>query len=79
MLVEAKKRGFYAGIYRNVGDRFDCQSDGEFSKTWMIKITKASKKVKKKAAPKIPPLEIPSLIAKEEAREKKVEAKKDTK
>ena len=35
MKVTAIKRGFIHGVYRNIGDKFEC-STKEFSKVWMF-------------------------------------------
>ena len=64
MEVRAIKRGFFGGVYRRPGDKFDCPSDA-FSSNWMEKLTKGVKpKPLEKPENGYEPLEIPSLINK---------------
>lgn len=66
MEVQAKKRGFYGGLYRRPGDKFEC-TEAEFSKNWMEVITPKTKAYVK---PKYEPLEIPALMKKPKAKKK---------
>ena len=83
MKVTAIKRGFIHGVYRNIGDKFEC-SKTEFSKVWMQEgevtpKTIDNSKVKKAEDIKRESLEIPSLANKEKIEEKKEEKKKPVK
>ena len=62
MEVRAVKRGFFAGVYRRVGDKFDCPSD-QVSKIWMKPVVKGEIEQKEDDKGYVP-LEIPSLINK---------------
>ena len=62
MKVKAVKRGFYAGVYRRVGDEFDCLSE-EVSKVWMKPVMKGDVE-QKVELDGYTPLEIPSLMNK---------------
>ena len=70
MEVRAIKRGFFGGVYRRPGDKFDCPSES-FSSKWMEKIQKGvePKPLKKS---EYEPLEIPSLLNKPKKKAKKV-------
>jgi len=57
MLVRAVKRGFFGGLYRRPGDRFECSSEA-FSSNWMEEVTEDMQPIKKEA---YQPLEAPSL------------------
>jgi len=63
MRVRAIKRGFFGGVYRRPGDKFDCPSDA-FSPNWMEKLTKGKAKPLPEKDGYVP-LEIPSLMNKE--------------
>ena len=84
MKVTAIKRGFIHGVYRNIGDKFEC-SKTEFSKVWMQEgevtpKTIDNSKVKKAEDIKRESLEIPSLANKEKpVKEEKKEEKKTKK
>lgn len=65
MRVRAIKRGFFGGEYRRPGDEFDCPSNA-FSKVWMEKLVKGKPKPLKKPIDGYVPLEIPSLMNKED-------------
>jgi len=65
MEVQAKKRGFFGGLYRRPGDKFNC-SQGEFSENWMEVVTTKTKPYEK---PEYEPLEIPALMQKPDAKE----------
>ena len=45
MIVTAIKRGFYDGIMRKPGDKFDCKTEQEFSDNWMSKGDPVIKKI----------------------------------
>ena len=70
MEVRAIKRGFFAGVYRRPGDKFNCPSDA-FSSNWMEKLTKGVKpKPLEKPENGYEPLEIPSLAKKKAVKKK---------
>jgi hypothetical protein len=70
MEVRAVKRGFYDGIYRRIGDKFDCPSD-QVSKIWMRPVTKGEVE-QKVESDGYTPLEIPSLMNKPKKKVKKI-------
>lgn len=63
MKVRAIKRGFFGGVYRQPGAKFDCPSEA-FSEVWMEKLKKGRPTPIKKPEDGYIPLEIPSLIDK---------------
>ena len=66
MKVKAKKLGFFGGKYRKVGDTFDCPTDQEFSNSWMEKVKKGKQKKIEEPKDGYIPLEIPSLMVKDD-------------
>ena len=68
MKVRAKKRGFFGGQYYTPGDGLEFECDEKaFSKNWMEKVDGRKKSsVVKPDAKQYVPLEIPSLMNKED-------------
>lgn len=84
MIVTAIKRGFYDGIMRKPGDKFDCKTDQEFSANWMKKGDAVVKKIdnsKVKSTLEVvhERLEIPDFTKEDKEKRLEAEAKKPKK
>lgn len=49
--VKAKLNGYYGNVYRFKGDNFTIESEDDFSKRWMIRISGGKRGRKPKAKP----------------------------